>query len=208
MRNGEAAGRGELRETAADRDRVAGLAAEIIDQHGQRLVREGLAEHLGRAHRRAGIADQRMRHRAHAPAPGRNNARSRRRRSRQSRPRRPPACACAEPTDGGIGHHLRHLGAGAVPRIHRQERDLRQVGAHRLGVVGGDAGGPELLQQHGFEIDEMVERAGHVEDRLAGADPGALRMVELDVELGAARRPPCLRETRPRSAARRSPAGA
>ncbi len=89
---------------------------------------------------------------------------------------------------GGIGHHLGHLGAGAMPRIHRQERDLRQVGAHRRGVVGGDAGGPELLQQHGFEIDQMIERAGDVEDRLAGADPGAFGVVQLDVEAGAARR--------------------
>src|SRR5580700_10581370 len=31
----------------------------------------------------------------------------------------------------------------------------------------------------------MVERAGHVHDRLAGADPGRLGMIELDLEAGA-----------------------
>ena len=55
------------------------------------------------------------------------------------------------------------------------------------GVVGGDAGGPELLQQQGLEVDEMVERAGDVEDRLAGADPGAFGVDQLDVEPRAAR---------------------
>ncbi len=89
---------------------------------------------------------------------------------------------------GGIGHHLGHLGAGAVPRVHRQKRNLGQIGAHRRGVVGGNAGRPDLLQQHGFEIDQMRERAGQIEDRLAGADPGGLGMVELDLEAGAALR--------------------
>jgi len=71
----------------------------------------------------------------------------------------------------GIGHHLGHFGARAMACIHRQKRHARQVGAHRRGVVGGDAGRPDLLQQHGFEIDQMIERAGYVEDRFAGADP-------------------------------------
>src|SRR2546430_38009 len=54
------------------------------------------------------------------------------------------------------------------------------------GKPRADAGGSELLQQHGFEIDKMKERSGDIEHRLAGADPGALWMVDLYVEAGAA----------------------
>ena len=103
---------------------------------------------------------------------------------------------------------LGHLGAGAVPRIHRQERDLGQVGAHRRGVVGRDAGRPELLQQQGFEIDQMIERAGDVEDRLAGADPGALGIVQLDLEIDAARGRHAFEELDRQARGARSPAGA
>ena len=70
-----------------------------------------------------------------------------------------------------------------MSRVHRQKRDLRQVGTHRVGVVGGDAGWSELLQQHGFEIDEVGEWAGHIKDRLAGADQRRLGMRQLDIEM-------------------------
>src|SRR5205814_6595041 len=41
---------------------------------------------------------------------------------------------------------------------------------------------------HGFEIDEVIERTGHVQDRFAGADPGGFGVVQLNVELDVARR--------------------
>jgi len=80
-----------------------------------------------------------------------------------------------------------HLGSRAVPRIHRQKGDPGEFGAHRIGVVGGNAGRTELLQQHGLQVDEMKQRPGHVEDRVARADPDALGMIELDLETGTAR---------------------
>ena len=42
------------------------------------------------------------------------------------------------------------VGAGAVSGIHRQEGNLGELGAHRIGGVGGDTCGTELLQQHGL----------------------------------------------------------
>src|SRR4029453_18628566 len=62
----EPAGSGKLGEVPRDRDGVRCLVPEIIDEHGHRLIWEDLAEHLGGAHRRAGIADQSVRHRAGA----------------------------------------------------------------------------------------------------------------------------------------------
>jgi hypothetical protein len=142
-------------------------------------------EHLGRADGRAGIADQGVRHGAEAgglaeemrgriggvadeplgvvlaPRPGRADA-------------------------GGIGHQLRHLGAGAVPRIHRQEGRARQLGAHGVGVVGGDAGRPQLLQQHRLAVDQVAQRAGDVEHRLARPDPFAFGVAQVDLDREAA----------------------
>ena len=142
-------------------------------------------EHLGRPHRRAGIADQRMRHRADAFFP----AKEMRRRvggaaDKADGTRLAPRRLRAD--RGGVGHHVGHIGPGAVPGIHREKGDLGQFGAHRIGVVGGDASRPELLQQHRLEIDEVRQRAGHIEDRLAGADQRPFRVVQLDVEAGAA----------------------
>src|SRR6516225_484966 len=57
----------ELRESPRDRRGIRRLLPEIINQHGHRLVREDLAEHLRSAHGRSGIADQRVRHRAGTP---------------------------------------------------------------------------------------------------------------------------------------------
>ena len=91
---------------------------EIIDEHGQRLAGKGLVKHLGRADRRAGIADQRMRHRAHAGL----FAEEMRRRfgGAADEPDRPgDLLRVRRPDRGGIGHHLGHLGAGAVARVHR-----------------------------------------------------------------------------------------
>ena len=64
MRNDNCPAAASSGKRRAHRERVGDLLAEIIDQHGHRLVGKGLAEHLGGAHGRAGIADQRMRHRA------------------------------------------------------------------------------------------------------------------------------------------------
>jgi hypothetical protein len=143
-------------------------------------------EHLGGAQRRAGVADQRMRHGAEpalvaeimrggvggvadealgvglAPRLGRADAR-------------------------GIRHHLGHLGAGAVPGIHGEEAHVRQIGAHQKGVEGGDARRPELLQEHGLDVDQLTERPGDVHERLAGADPVTLGKAELDLELDVTR---------------------
>jgi hypothetical protein len=74
-----------------------------------------------------------------------------------------------------------------VPGIHGEKGYLGQIGAHRVSVVGGNTGRPEFLQQHRLEVDEVEERTGQVEDRFAGAHPGALRMVELDFEADASR---------------------
>ena len=72
---------------------------------------------------------------------------------------------------GGVGHHVLHLGAGAVARLHRQERDVRQRQAHLVGVVRGDPGRADLLQQDRFQVGQLHQAAGDVGERLAGADP-------------------------------------
>ena len=88
---------------------------------------------------------------------------------------------------GGIGHHLGHLLAGAMARIHRQEGRLGHVGTHRPGVVGGHAGWPQLLQEDRLEVDEMEERTGDVHHRLAGADPLALGIAQVEIDRRVAR---------------------
>ncbi len=87
---------------------------------------------------------------------------------------------------GGIGHHLGHFQAGAMARIHGEEGDIGQIGAHGEGIEGGDAGRAQLHQQQRLEIGEMHEGAGHIHDRLTGADPPALVILEIDLELGVA----------------------
>ena len=92
------------------------------------------------------------------------------------------------PADAGrVGHHVLHLEAGAVPRIHGQEPRLRQFEAHLIGVVRSDAGRADLLEEQGLQIRELAEGPGKVEDGVAGADPGAFRVHDLDVEGGPAR---------------------
>ncbi len=107
----------------ADRQRVGDLAAEIIDQHGQRIVGEGFVEHLGRTHRRAGVADQRMRHGAKAARHAEPVRRAVVGVADEALRTLPPGGVAADA--GGVGHHLLHLGAGAVPRLHREERRPR-----------------------------------------------------------------------------------
>jgi hypothetical protein len=80
------------------------------------------------------------------------------------------------------------IGAGAMAGVEGEELDLGQVDADREGVVGGDAGSAQLLQEQGLQVDQIAEGAGNVEQRLAGADPTAFVVVELDVEAGIARR--------------------
>ncbi|MFO1072017.1 MAG: hypothetical protein U1E17_18130 [Geminicoccaceae bacterium] len=58
----EPAAGGKLREAAADGELTADFMAEIVDQHVERIVGKDFVEHLGRAQRAAGIADQRVRH--------------------------------------------------------------------------------------------------------------------------------------------------
>ncbi len=142
-------------------------------------------EHFGGAQGRAGIADEGMRHRPHAFLLA-EIMRGRRRGAADEPDRVGDLLGVCRTNGSRVGHHFGHLAAGAVARVHREERDLRQIGAHGRRIVSGNASRSELLQQHGFEIDEVVERAGYVEDRLAGADPGGLRVVQLDVEFCAA----------------------
>ena len=103
---------------------------------------------------------------------------------------------------------LGHLGPGAVPRVHGEEADIGQVGAHGVGVEGGDAGRPQLLQEDGLEVDQMAERAGDVHHRLAGADPAALLVALVDLDLGAAlpRRRACSQSSASRGVAEHRPA--
>ena len=59
---------------------------------------------------------------------------------------------------------------------------VRQRQRHLVGVVGGDAGRADLLQQDRFEIGQMHHAAGEVDDRLAGADPVAFLVDQVDVD--------------------------
>ena len=175
----------QVGEGATDLETVGDLPAEVVDQHVQRIVGEGLVEHLGGAQRRAGVADQRVRHGAEAAlvaevvrrgvggvadeAPGVGLA---------------PGLGRADAR--GVRHHLGHLRAGAVPGIHRDEADVGQIGAHEERVERGDARRTELLQEHRLQVDQLPERSRDIEERLAGADPVALLEAQLDRELGAA----------------------
>src|SRR5262249_33951757 len=58
---------GKIGKAPCDGDGVRQLATEIVDQNGERLVREDLAKHLGRSDRRTGVTDQRVRHRSETP---------------------------------------------------------------------------------------------------------------------------------------------
>ena len=73
-----------------------------------------------------------------------------------------------------------------MARIHRHECHLRQVGAHGIGVVRRHARRPQLLQQQRLQVHQVIERAGHVHQRLAGADPAALFVAQVDPEANAA----------------------
>ena len=89
--------------------------------------------------------------------------------------------------DGGsVGHHVLHLGAGAVACLHCQERGTGQGKAHLIGVVRSDGSRTDLLQQDGFQVGQLHQAAADIGERLAGADPGALVVHQLDVEAGAA----------------------
>jgi len=74
-----------------------------------------------------------------------------------------------------------------MARIHGEEGRLGHVGAHRPGIVGRHAGRPQLLQEDRLEVDEMEERAGDVHHRLAGADPLALAVTQVELDRGVAR---------------------
>ena len=111
-------------------------------------------------------------------------------------------CARGRADRGGIGHHLRHLGAGAVARVHGQERDLRQVGAHRdRRCRRRRRPAPASAAGCVSRSTRCIERAGDVQDRLAGADPVALRVdAARSSNAVAARRRDCLQpvERQPR----------
>ena len=74
-----------------------------------------------------------------------------------------------------------------MPGIHGEEGDLGQVGAHGEGVVGGDAGRPQLLQQQRLEIDQMA-RAEPEMYMIGSPAPTQLAFAveQVDLDLGAA----------------------
>ena len=172
---------------AADLQRIRHLAPVIVDQDGQVVVRIGLMEHFGGPAGGAGIADDGVGHGSDAPVPA-EIVRRRRRGVADEADGADLAPRPARADAGGISHHLRHVRPGAVARVEAEEGDLRQLGAHDIGVVGRNAGGAELLQEQRFEIDQMLERAGEVKDRLAGADPFTLGVSQVDLDGDAARR--------------------
>ena len=163
-----------------DGDAVGDFAAEVIDEDGERLVGEGFVEHLGRAHGGAGVADQRVRHGAAAffiaePVGGGVVGVA------------DEPCRAFVPGDGaadrgGVGHHLLHLGPGAVARVHGEEAGFGQGDAHLERVVRGHAGRADFLQHDRFEVGERDQAAGDVDDRLAGADPGAFGVAQVELE--------------------------
>src|SRR4051794_9029061 len=181
----EAAGGGEVGEALADREGVRDLPAEIVDQNGERVVGEDLVEHLGRPQRATGVADQGVRHGAEAlrlaeEVGGRVGGVA-------DEALGPGLLARPLGADArGVGHQLGHLRPGAVARVHGEEADIGQVGAHAVGVERGDAGAAELLEQDGLEVDEVAHRAGDVHHGLAGPDPVALLVEQLDLDLGPA----------------------
>ena len=139
-------------------------------------------EHLGRTGSRSGIADQGVRHGAHAGGAAEIMGGGIGRVADEADGADLPLCP-RRADAGRIGHDLRHLGAGAVPGVHGEEGDLGQVRAHREGVVGRDAGRTQLHQEQRLQIDQMVERAGDIQDRLTGADPAAFPMDQVDLDL-------------------------
>ena len=171
-------------EPRADSEAVGDLAAEVVDEHGHRFVGEGLVEHLGGAQGGTGIADQRMRHGAVA--------------ARRAEPVRGHVVGVADEALGAfalrgvaadrcsVGHHVLHLGAGAVAGFHGQEGYVREGEAHLVGVVRGDGGRADLLQQDCFQVGQLYQAAADVGQRFAGTGPGAFLEHQVDVEAGAA----------------------
>ncbi len=142
-------------------------------------------EHLGRAHGGTGVTDQRVRHGAEALVAAEEMRRCVGRVADEAHGL-DLAFGPGRADRGGIGHHLGHFLARTMARIHGEEGRPRHVGAHGPGVVGRDAGRPELLQEDRLEVDEMEERPGDVDHRLAGADPLALDVALVDLDLGLA----------------------
>ena len=143
-------------------------------------------EHFSRAHRAAGIADQRMRHGAIAlggAEPMRGRVIGIADKALGPFRLRGPA------TDGcGIGHHVLHFRPGAVARFHRQKRGLRQFDTHLIGVMRRNTGRAELLQQHGFQIHQLHKGPADIKQGIARADPLAFFMHHFNVKFSRARR--------------------
>ena len=111
-----AASSGKRRQTSSA---VGDLAPEVVDQHRQVLVGVGLVEHLGGAQGGARVADQRVRHGAAAglgaePVGGGVGGVA-------DEALGPFPLGGVAADAGGVGHHVLHLEAGAVARVHGQE---------------------------------------------------------------------------------------
>ena len=65
---------------------------------------------------------------------------------------------------------------------------MRQGQAHLIGIMRGDAGGTELLQQDGFQVRQLGHTAGDIDHRFPGPDPATLRVDQVNVENRAASR--------------------
>ena len=183
--HGKPAGSGQFGEAARDGQAIGYFSAEVIHQHRQVFVREGFVEHLRRAHRAAGIADQRMRHGAIALG--------------RAKPMGGGVIGIADEALGAfclrclaangsrIGHHVLHFSARAVARFHGQKGSLWQFNTHLIGVMRRHTCRAELLEQHGFQIHQLHERSSDIQQRIASADPLPFFMHHFDLKRGSTR---------------------
>ncbi len=131
----------------------------------------GFDVHLRGAQRRTGVADDRVRHGAHAlflsvevrgeVLRGADEA------------GRAVELRHAAAHRGAVGGEQRQVVAGRVPRVHVDERGLFQVHRHLVGVVSRHAGDADALQDERLELDQRRERACVGEERFLVGDEGA-----------------------------------
>ena len=82
--------------------------------------------------------------------------------------------------------------------------DIGQVGAHGVGVVGGDAGRPQPLQEDRLEVDQVLERARGCRASARRRRPSRLPRGRGRCRQACRARPPPAAASRPRAAGRQS----